>query len=109
MSVSVSVSVGRAVQYAGFTVTPIFGSIVSYLGYHYPLTTKFMYIDEFSVPALFMGGFAALLAVAFASFDSVTSAICLQKVAFSVSREKSVGGCRDEDREREKEKEKTAL
>lgn len=75
-----------AVQYAGFTVTPLFGSFVSYLGYHYPLTTKLMYIDEYSVPALFMGGLAALLALAFASFEAVTSAVLLREVEFSVPR-----------------------
>ena len=88
-----------AVQYAGFTVTPIFGSIVSYLGYHYPITTKLMYIDEFSVPALFMGGFAALLAAAFASFDVVTTAHSGRKVDFSVPRRTEIvekTECQDE-------------
>jgi len=75
-----------ATQYAGFTVTPIFGSVVSYLGFRYPVTTKMMYIDEFSVPALFMGLLAALLAVAFLSFDAVTTAYLQRRVEFSVPR-----------------------
>jgi hypothetical protein len=72
-----------AVQYAGFTVTPLFGSAVSYLGYHYPLSTQVLYIDEFSVPALCMGGLACLLALAFAFFPQVTEG---GAAAFSVMR-----------------------
>ena len=73
-------------QYAGFTVTPLVGSSVSYLGYHYPVTTDMMYIDEFSVPALFMGGLAALLAVAFASYDVVAYLNFNKRIPFSVPK-----------------------
>ena len=90
-SLTLSLTHCSATQYAGFTVTPIFGSVVSYLGFHYPVTTKMMYIDEFSVPALFMGILAAMLAVAFATFDRVTMAYTRRRVHFSVPRDSGSG------------------
>lgn len=43
---------GRCVQYAAFSVTPFFGSAVSYYGHRNSFTIYFLPVNEYSAPAV---------------------------------------------------------
>ena len=52
-----------AMQYAGFTVTPLLGSLLAYIGSIYDLEIGFIIISEYSIAAYVLAFFALILAL----------------------------------------------
>ena len=54
----------RALQYGGFTVTPVIGSFLAYVGYYHKVSVfDAIEINEITLPALFVGLLACIAIV----------------------------------------------